>query len=1109
MIEGIFKQKVSYDTWYNNYRWQNETPWETFARVAKAVAEAEEPEHRTYWYDRYYDLLSNCLFTGAGRITSNAGTNLSGSSLVNCFVSGIDQEDPDSIEGIYGELFNQATILKSEGGYGMNFGILRPKGSPIKGTGVLSPGAVAFMRLWNQSSRIITSGEGQGTGGKRKIRKGAMMGVIPIWHPDVLDFIYAKSRADNGLDLFNISVLVSDFFMECVDNDQPWHFMFPDTNHPNYKSEWRGDIDEWIHKYPESYSMIHYGKAKDLWTEIMKVLYQRNEPGILFGDTINHWNNLQKIEKLSATNPCVTIDTFTMTTDGPKQVGDLIGIPFTAVVNGNEYKSTERGFFVTGVKPVFRLITTSGYEVRLTADELVLTTTEFGPEWVKAEDLLPYSSEVLFSDTRKNYDWVGPYGYGEGATIGTIYGMSKDQGRISDKEADIILADLGTNAESLRITTELEKCSSAFCKGFLARFIEYAGMIDDETNRVIVNRDVDTLRGLQRMLGRIGIRSTVQENIVNKGNWTLEFSILFICPFEWQTESIGRYQSKHTADSIAWYLDKNQKSLFSDTMVELVPDGVETVYDCQIPGANCFDGNGFILHNCGEQPLPIGGACVLGSLVLPYFFDHVSKSVDFEKLGKAVDTSVRFLDSVIDITPYPLEKQRIEAITKRRIGTGIMGFGSLLYLMKIRYGSDESVELAEKLMSFITDRAYSASTDLAMQKGPFPKYREADVLSSPFIQERLSESTREAIKTFGLRNSHLISMAPTGTTSIYMNYVSSGVEPVFSHRQFRTVGIGALQTPPDLAVPDSIDWNRRMADSGWTWKTEGDMPVLVKKHNKQVYKLYKERGLTVEEEIVDYAVREMGDNFDPSADWAVTTRNLSVDDHLRVLEVFAKYTDSGVSKTINVPNNYPFEDFTEMYHKAWDSGVIKGVTAYRDGTMASVISDSATEVESEGRPVNLPCNLHRIRVQGNPWIVFVGIRNGKPYEVFAGHDKDGHIPEDIHNGIITRKKSGLYCFEHEGRVYINDISTIFENKANEVDTRMFSTLLRNNVPIEEIIDQLKKCPTTIVNFQRSVIKALSKYVKDGVPAGTCTCGATLVYQNGCANCPACGAAACG
>ena len=1108
MIEGIFRQKVSYDTWNNNYRWQDETPWETFGRIARAVASVEEPEKRAYWYDRYYNLLSECLFTGAGRITSNAGTGLSGASLVNCFVSGIDQDDPDSIEGIYRELLNQATILKSEGGYGMNFGILRPKGTHIKGTGVLSPGAVAFMRMWNQSSRIITSGEGQGSGGKKKIRKGAMMGVMPIWHPDVLEFIYAKSKADNGLDLFNISILVSDFFMSCVDNDQPWHFLFPDTQHPAYKSEWRGDITDWIHKYPESYTMIHYGKARDLWTEVMKVLYQRNEPGVLFEDTINHWNNLQRIEKLSATNPCVTADTFVMTTDGPIPVKDLVGNPFTAIVSGNEYRSGEQGFFVTGTKPVFRITTSLGYSVRVTADHLILTMTEFGPEWVKAGDLVIWGSTVVFSDTRTNPDW-GRLGYEEGVLLGSVYGNLPNTHNDQNEERDRILKSLNTSIESLTITPELEKCSSEFYKGFLSRFIDIAGMINDETNRVVVERDHATLIAIQRMLLRFGISCNVSESITVKGKWTLELSILYLTPFLWKVESIGRYSSVDIAKSVSDYLNENSAYAFTDTVISCEPDGEEEVYDCQIPGINCFDGNGFILHNCGEQPLPIGGACVLGSLILPSFFDRSRNILDMKKLGTAVDTSVRFLDSVIDITPFPLEKQRIEAITKRRIGVGVMGFGSLLYLMKIRYGSKESVKLANDLMSFITDRAYSASADLAMEKGPFPRYREADVLSTPFLQERISEETREHIRTFGLRNSHLISMAPTGTTSIYMNYVSSGIEPVFSHRQFRTVGIGSLQTPPDLVLPASVDWSRRIADAGWTWQTEGDMPVLVKKHNKHVYKLYKERGLTVEEEIVDYAVHEMGEDFDPDADWAVTTRNLSVDDHLRVLEVFASYTDSGVSKTINVPNDYPFEEFIEMYHKAWRSNVIKGVTAYRDGTMASVISDTATEVEPEGRPVNLPCNLHRIRVQGNPWIVFVGIRNGKPYEVFAGHDKDGRIPDDIHDGIITRKKSGLYCFEHEGRVYINDISTIFENKANEVDTRMFSTLLRNNVPIEEIIDQLKKCPTTIVNFQRSVIKALSKYVKDGVPAGTCTCGTTLVYQNGCANCPACGAAACG
>ncbi len=950
MIEGIFKQKVSYDTWNANYRWQDESPFETCARVAKAISMAEKPAIRGYWYDRFYDLLAGQYFTGAGRITSNAGTGLEGSSFVNCFVSGISGFDCDSIEGIYGELLRQATILKSEGGYGMNFGILRPKGTPIKGTGVLSPGAVSFMRLWNESSRIITSGEGNGSGGKKKIRKGAMMGVLPIWHSDVLEFIQAKSRPNNGLDLFNISVLVSDEFMHAVKQDKEWYYLFPETTYQAYKSDWDGNIKRWMSLYPGHTVKTPAGKARDIWNQMMTILYQRNEPGILFEDVINGWNNLHRIEYIGATNPCVAYETKVLTDLGEIIIGENVGRTVN-VWNGEEF------------------------------------------------------SQVIIEKT-------------------------------------------GENQPMMKIS---------FSNGSVLRCTEYHGFHIYDGSRVEA------------------------KNLYN----SLQLEAFYIPG------------------------DKEYRLVY---VTDISSDGYDKEVFCFTEPKRhrgCF--NSIVTANCGEQPLPKSGACVLGSLILPSFWDRNRKSLDMDKLTDATETAVRFLDNVIDITPFPLPEQKAEAQNKRRIGLGIMGFGSLLYLKGIRYGSPSSIKSAGRIMSTITNAAYQYSSKLAIEKGPFPFCEYADIMSSRFINYRLSAETVAMVKENGLRNSHLISMAPTGTTSIYMNYVSSGIEPVFSHRQFRSVGIGSLQTPETLEVPTNVDWERRISSNpDWSWKTEGDTPVLITKHKGQIYKLYRERGLTVEEEIMDYAVHELGNSFDPKAEYAATTGDLSVEDHLNVMTVFAKYTDSAVSKTINVPNDYPFEDFSKMYMDAWETKVIKGITAYRAGTMASVISSTASEiVDEKSRPSSLPCNIHRIQVHGNPWVVFIGLLNGKPYEVFSGHDKDSRIPDDLEDGIITRKRSGVYQFEKEGRVFIEDITTIFENKAHEVDTRMLSTLLRSNVPIPEIVEQLKKCKTTIVDFERTIIKALTHYIGDGTKAGVCSCGANLVYQSGCVNCPACGAAACG
>ncbi len=233
-----------------------------------------------------------------------------GTVTKNCFVHNpydINYNDPDSVEGIYSMLKAQAHTLKSEGGYGMNFSWIRPAGMHVKGIGGRTPGVLTFMNLWNVSSAIITMGSDKILGPKfedekKKMRKGAQMGIIEIWHPEIEDFIDAK-LVQGRLDKFNLSIGVTEGFMEAVERDGDWDLIYPVTTIPEYKTDWHGNLDAWLaKKLPVTvYKTV---KAAYLWEKVMKATYTRNDPGVLFLDLANKLNPLAYNEKIATTNPC-------------------------------------------------------------------------------------------------------------------------------------------------------------------------------------------------------------------------------------------------------------------------------------------------------------------------------------------------------------------------------------------------------------------------------------------------------------------------------------------------------------------------------------------------------------------------------------------------------------------------------------------------------------------------------------------------------------------------------------------------------------------------------------------------------------------------------------
>lgn len=340
-FQDVFSEEV-WTTTYKDYK--DGTIDDTFRRVARTIASAEDtPTKQKEWEEKFYDMLTNFKGVAGGRIISNAGTEWTGTTFANCYVGPLPNSNLDSIDGIYTVLKQQAQTLKSEGGWGMDFSWIRPRGAFIHGVGVESPGSISFMELFDKSSEIVTSGSGvkaTNSKAKGKIRKGAMMATMSVYHADIIEFITAK-QTPNKLSKFNMSVNCNQEFMVKVNavmrgdlSQDSWDLCFPDTTHPAYKTEWRGSFTDWKNK---GYPLIVYQTVKVswLWNLIMESTYNRNEPGVLFLDRANEFNPFNYGEWILSTNPCVSGDTIVSTDKGDIIFTDLV----SRIVSGEEIKA--------------------------------------------------------------------------------------------------------------------------------------------------------------------------------------------------------------------------------------------------------------------------------------------------------------------------------------------------------------------------------------------------------------------------------------------------------------------------------------------------------------------------------------------------------------------------------------------------------------------------------------------------------------------------------------------------------------------------------------------------------------------------------------------------
>lgn len=472
---------------------------------------------------------------------------------------------------------------------------------------------------------------------------------------------------------------------------------------------------------------------------------------------------------------------------------------------------------------------------------------------------------------------------------------------------------------------------------------------------------------------------------------------------------------------------------------------------------------------CGEQPLPPYGACLLGALNLARLVNAPFSSdagADEAALGDLTATAVRMLDNVIDISRYPLPQQEEEAKSKRRIGLGVTGLADALIFCGKRYGSDEGVKQTERWLAMIKRAAYRASAMLAAEKGPFPLWR-PEMLDRPNLIS-LDDETRALVAAHGLRNACLTTIAPTGTTSLVAGNVSSGIEPVFAFSYVRKV-----------RQPD---------------------------------------GSSREEAVEDYALakwREINGDEPPPADTFVSAQTLAPVDHLRMQAAAQTQIDSAISKTVNCPEDIPFEAFASIYQTAYDLGC-KGCTTYRPNAITgSVLSTTpapiplaATDVVTSAlpkRPARLSGATYKVKWPDSEHALYVTINDVeegdgmRPFEIFLNSKNMEHYAWSL---ALTRMMSAVFRRGGDVRFVAEELKAVFDPRGGAwIGGRYVPSVL---AAIGDIVQQHLDGVAVAQTTEASVSSAAPRM------RGCPRCGAaSLVRKEGCDSCIECGYSKCG
>ena len=606
---------------------------------------------------------------------------------------------------------------------------------------------------------------------------------------------------------------------------------------------------------------------------------------------------------------------------------------------------------------------------------------------------------------------------------------------------------------------------------------------------------------------------------------------------------------------LRWPVDSERPDvLVKDCAREIWHEIIQSAHSSAEPGvlfwdtaktttpSDLYEDSGFesiSTNPCGEIILSSYDSCRLMLVNLSSFVKNKftdSAKFDFDKFSDVVIKAQRLMDDMIDLEveqidkildkikndPEPHDVKKIEidlwkkvrkqALLGRRTGLGITALGDTLAMLGMRYGSDDSIKMTEKIYKNLCLSSYKSSFILAKERGAFPAHdhhRERDHKFLSRIWEAEPELWDMNVR-WGRRNIALTTTAPAGSVSTLCQ-TTSGIEPAFLLSYTRRKKISNVDEDFAADFVDAV---------GDRWK---EYTVYHHKFREWMRAAkFDTSSIESDEKLV-----EMSPYFGATAneiDWV---------QKVKMQAAAQKWVCHAISNTTNLPADIDVETVKDVYMKGWELGC-KGVTVYRDGSRSGVlIKNDETEVEHHSesfasntapkRPESLECDIHQASISGEPWTIIIGLMENKPYEIFGGKSEYIEIPKKYKSGLLYKRhrktinsKYDLSFGENNEEIVIKDIATVFSNPNHSAFTRTISLALRHGAPVNYVCEQLQKDKEAdMFSFSRVIARCLKKYIADGTKPGNgvidglCCDSPNIVYQEGCATCLNCGYAKCG
>lgn len=719
-------------------------------------------------------------------------------------------------------------------------------------------------------------------------RRAANMFSLDLDHPDVVQFLDSKLKMGE-LDMANISVRCKETskFIEAVINDSDWEL------------SWKGQYKKTI-------------KARPLWNKIVKNAYNSAEPGFLNMELGLSDSTIYYIEDLVTTNPCIVGSTLIATADGRNAVtieqlaredNDIPVYSVDPQTGQTQIKMGRNPRKTKSKTEVWKLVLDDGSEFIATPDHHIMLKDGSYKELrhlKNGESLMPFNS--FENNKYRQISNVGAKLRGWGFRNRRQYRLIAEffHGKIDGKTTAIHHRDfnsLNDNIDNLELMTH-DAHVRLHADKMVGKNNPYYAQTSEWKRRFASKPGKKNGKycGISNeKLVEIGKEFLARTGDLKRSEW-FAYSKENGLPQSFSSFRFGGSFSKFKSLVVANHKVKSVEFYGYEDVYNITVDDNHNYQIITSFGDDKFvESSGICAKNCGEILLTPYGNCCLGHIVLPRFVRN--GEIDKERLATVIRTGVRFLDNVLDVNSYPLPEMKAKAAKLRRIGLGTTGLADMLAMLGIKYGSEEGNKFIDDLFRFISKIAYEASVFLAVEKGAFPECKPDLHIKSGYMR-RMTKKIKALVEEHGIRNCALLTQAPTGTVSIVSGNCSSGIEPMFAFAYWRNY----------------FDQQER------------------------------KRELCFHPLFIEFM------NDGKSVEHFVASHDLTVRDHMEVQKIIQRHIDNAVSKTINIPKNYPIKKVGKLWLDYLP--FLKGTTFFREGSRV-MVDENGVEQEPPLVPIPL------------------------------------------------------------------------------------------------------------------------------------------------------------